>query len=63
MPTIDDLISVLQRYGLKKVLSVGFGIFALIVLNCFKSDPTVDIIGNIVLVVFTLAALAIPNKQ
>jgi hypothetical protein len=63
MPTIDDILSALNRYGLKKVLSVGFGIFGLFALNYFHSTPTIDLIGNIVFGGLTVAALLIPNKE
>lgn len=62
MPTLDDILSALQRYGLKKVLSVGFGLFALFMVNYFHSGATIDLIGNIVFGGLTVAALLIPNK-
>ena len=63
MPTLDDLIAALNRYGLKKVLSVGFGIFSLFALNYFHSTPTIDLVGNIVFGGLIVAALLIPNKE
>jgi hypothetical protein len=63
MPTIEQVLDILNRLGLKKVVSVGFGILALVLLNCFHSTPAVDLIGNVVIGGLTLAAIAIPTKN
>lgn len=58
-----DLWQFLQRQGLRKWLSVGFGIFSLIALNCFRSDPLVDITGSVIIVGLIIIAWLIPGKE
>ncbi len=63
MPTFSDLMQALSRLGLGRIITVGFGLCCLVIVNLFRSSPTVDTISNLVFGGLIAIAVFLPGKK